>query len=131
MKQKVASFIFLATSVLIGLGAFGHASQWGKVVYPVIGSQVADPRMLHLLLAVWLFVSGAMLTFALALIWAWARIRRGERSVVVLPFGIGAFYLVFGLLSWFYVGNFFALFVALGALLAISTIGLLQTNARS
>jgi hypothetical protein len=122
MKQKIFSFVFLVTSIVIGLGAFGHAAQWWKVVYPVLGNRVSDPRMLNMLLAVWLFVSGGMLSFGLVLIWTWLRIRKGDRGVVVIPIGIAVFYFIFGALSWIYVGRFFALFVVLSALLFISTL---------
>ncbi len=127
MKQKISSFIFLATSIVIGLGAFGHAQQWWKVVYPAIGHRVSDPRMLNLLLAVWLFVSGGMLSFGLVLIWSWLRIGKGDRGVAVIPLGIAVFYFIFGVLSWVYVGRFFALFVVLSSLLFTSTLVL---NAR-
>jgi hypothetical protein len=122
MKQKIFSFVFLVTSTVIGLGAFGHAEQWWKVVYPVLGTRVPDPRMLHMLLAVWLFVSGGMLSFGLVLIWTWSRLRKGDRGVAVIPIGIAVFYFVFGVLSWLYVSGFFALFVVLGTLLLISTL---------
>jgi hypothetical protein len=122
MKQKIFSFVFLVTSIVIGLGAFGHAEQWWKVVYPVLGNRISDPRMLNMLLAVWLFVSGGMLSFGLVLIWTWLRIRKGDRGVAVIPIGIATFYFIFGVLSWIYVGRFFALFVVLGISLFISTL---------
>src|ERR1700728_2851317 len=122
MKQRIFSFVFLVTSIVIGLGAFGHAGQWWKVVYPVLGNRVSDPRMLNMLLAVWLFVSGSMLSFGLVLIWTWLQIRKGDRGVAVIPIGIAVFYFIFGVLSWIYVGRFFALFVVLGTLLFISTL---------
>jgi hypothetical protein len=122
MKQRIFSFVFLVTSIVIGLGAFGHAEQWWKVVYPVLGNRVSDPRMLNMLLAVWLFVSGGMLSFGLVLIWTWLRIRKGDRGVAVIPIGIAVFYFIFGVLSWIYVGRFFALFAVLGISLFISTL---------
>jgi hypothetical protein len=122
MKQRLFSFVFLVTSVVIGLGAFGHAEQWWNVVYPVLGNRVSDPRMLNMLLAVWLFVSGGMLSFGLVLIWTWLRIRKGDRGVAVIPIGIAVFYFIFGVLSWIYVGRFFALFAVLGISLFISTL---------
>jgi hypothetical protein len=131
VKKAIASFVFSATSVVIGLGAFGHAEQWWTVVYPAIGSRIPNPRMLNMLLAVWLFVSGGMLSFGLSLIWAWVRIRRGDRGVAVIPIGIAAFYLIFGILSWIHVGKFFALFVVLAALLFTSTLVLLPSKAGS
>jgi hypothetical protein len=127
MKRTIFSFLFLGTSIVIGLGAFGHAAQWWQVVYPVLGNRVSDTRMLNMLLAVWLFVSGGMLSFGLVLIWTWLRIRKGDRGVVVIPIGIAVFYFIFGVLSWIYVGRFFALFVVLSTLLCISTLVL---NAR-
>ena len=122
MKQRIFSFVFLVTSIVIGLGAFGHAGQWWKVVYPVLGNRVSDPRMLNMLLAVWLFVSGSMLSFGLVLIWTWLQIRKGDRGVAVIPIGIAVFYFIFGVLSWIYVGRFFALFMVLGISLFISTL---------
>jgi hypothetical protein len=122
MKQRIFSFVFLVTSIVIGLCAFGHAEQWWKVVYPVLGNRVSDPRMLNMLLAVWLFVSGGMLSFGLVLIWTWLRIRKGDRGVAVIPIGIAVFYFIFGVLSWIYVGRFFALFVVLSISLFISTL---------
>lgn len=74
-----------------------------------------------MLLAVWLFVSGGMLSFGLALMWTGFRIRKGDRGVVVIPIGIAVFYFIFGVLSWIFVGKFFALFVVLSTLLFIST----------
>jgi hypothetical protein len=128
MRYRIFSFIFLATSAVIGLGAFGHAQQWWTLVQPVLSSRIPDPRMLRMLLAVWLFVSGCMLGFALVLIWAWARIRKGDRGVAAIPIGIAAFYFVFGVLSWIGVGGFYAVFVILGASLFTSTLIL---NART
>src|ERR1700733_1592475 len=122
MKRKIFSFVFLVTSIVIGVVAFGHAEQWWKVVYPVLGNRVSDPKMLNMLLAVWLFVSGGMLSFGLVLIWTWLRIRKGDRGVAVIPIGIAVFYFIFGVLSWIYVGGFFALFVVLGISLFISTL---------
>jgi hypothetical protein len=122
MRQKISSFVFLATSIVIGLGAFGHAAQWWQVIYPDLGNRISDTRMLNMLLAVWLFVSGAMLSFGLVLIWTWLRIRRGDRGVVVIPIGIAVFYFIFGVLSWIYVGRFFALFVVLSTLLCIAAL---------
>jgi hypothetical protein len=120
VKQKIFSLVFVLTSIVIGLGAFGHAAQWWKVGYPLIGSRIANPRVLNMLLAVWMFVSGGMLSFGLVLLWSWRRIRHGDRGVVVIPIGISVFYLIFGVLSWLYVGPFYSLFVALAILLFMS-----------
>jgi hypothetical protein len=124
MWRKIFSLVFVLTSIFIGLGAFGHAGQWWQVVYPVLGNRIPDARMLNMLLAVWLFVSGSMLVFGLALLWSWRRLRKSDPSVRMIPIGIAVFYLIFGVSAWIYVGGFFALFVVLGCLLLISTWGL-------
>jgi hypothetical protein len=121
MKNNIFSGIFLITSLLIGLGAFGHASQWWKHIYPVIGSGIIDQHMLHLLLMVWLFVSACMLCFGIMLVWVWWRIRKGDRNLIFVPVVVGLLYLITGIVSWNYVAPFFALFVVLGGLLLIST----------
>jgi hypothetical protein len=131
VKQKIFSLVFVLTSIVIGLGAFGHAAQWWKVGYPLVGSRIANPRVLNMLLAVWLFVSGGMLSFGLVLLWSWRRIRHGDRGVVVIPIGISVFYFIFGVLSWLYVGPFYSLFVALAILLFMSGLVLSAGRAES
>ncbi len=131
MKQKIVSTLFFLTSIVIGLGAFGHASQWWKHVYPAIGGRITDSGMIHLLFAVWLFVSGCMLSFGLLLLWAWRRIRMGDRSLAFIPTVIGLFYVTTGVMSWIWVGRFFALFVVLGGLLLICTLAWNGDKART
>lgn len=122
MKQKISSYIFLLTSILIGLGAFGHASQWSKHVYPAIGNLIANQNIIRLLLAVWLFVSGCMIVFGVLLIIVWFRIRKGVKGLLFIPIVISILYFITGLLSWPLVDPFFALFVVLGVLLFISAL---------
>ena len=80
MKHKIASVIFLLTSISVGLGAFGHGHQWLKHVLPALGN--ADPGLVRLLELVWYWVSGAMFVFGCLLVWSWSRITRGERALL-------------------------------------------------
>jgi len=128
MIKKIFSFLFLLTSIFIGLGAFGHASQWTKHVYPAIGNLIQDEEMIRLLLAVWLFASGCMMAIGILLVWIWIRVNRGERNLLFIPITISVLYFITGILSWIFVGKFFALFVILGVLLFISALIMNRTE---
>ncbi|HKD54273.1 MAG TPA: hypothetical protein VKB72_08615 [Steroidobacteraceae bacterium] len=119
MKHKVASGIFLLTAISVGLGAFGHAHQWAKHVLPALGN--VDLSLVRLLALVWYWVSGAMLVFGCLLVWSWWRIRQGERALLILPWIVGAFYLVEGIYGALGLGAFFLLFVLQAVLLWGST----------
>jgi hypothetical protein len=115
MKLRVASVIFLLTAISVGLGAFGHGHQWAKHALPGLGN--ADPGLVRLLELVWYWVSGAMFVFGCLLVWSWRRIKRGERGFLVVPWIVGAFYLVEGIYGALGLGNFFLLFVVQALLL--------------
>jgi len=115
MKHKIASVIFLLTSISVGLGAFGHGHQWVKHVLPALGN--ADPGLVRLLELVWYWVSGAMFVFGCLLVWSWSRITRGERALLFVPWIVGVFYFVEGIYGALGLGNFFLLFVVQALLL--------------
>jgi hypothetical protein len=115
MKLRVASVIFLLTAISVGLGAFGHGHQWAKHALPGLGS--ADPGLVRLLELVWYWVSGAMFVFGCLLVWSWWRIKRGERGFLVVPWIVGAFYVIEGIYGALGLGNFFLLFVVQALLL--------------
>lgn len=115
MKHKLASAIFLLTTISVGLGAFGHGHQWAKHVLPALGP--ADSSVVRLLALVWYWVSGSMLVFAVLLIWSWWRIRQGERAPRVVPWVVGAFFLVEGIYGALGLGAFFLVFVLQAVLL--------------
>jgi len=118
MLRKVASGLFLLTSVLIGIGSLGHAYQ-----SRLLGRLRGDlrPELFELVQFVWLWASGAMAVFSALLLWSWWHIRRGDRSIGPAPWLIGTFYLVAGICGLHYVGAFFSLFIVLGATLCAAT----------
>lgn len=115
MKHKVASAIFLLAAISVGLGAFGHGHQWAKHVLPALGT--ADPGLIRLLALVWYWVSGAMFVFGALLVWSWWRIRQGGRALLIVPWVVGAFYLVEGIYGALGLGSFFLVFVVQAVLL--------------
>jgi len=118
MLRKLSSAIFLLTACVIGLGALGHGSQWGRHVYAAVSG--VDPQVVELLKLIWFWVSGTMLVFGALLIWVWWRIRQGDRNLFFIPWAVGAFYLVEGMCGVLYLGAFFALFIVLAVLLCAS-----------
>lgn len=127
MLRRIISSLFLLTSLSVGLGAFGHAPQWGKHVLPALGS--VDAQLIKVLALVWYWVSGTMLVLGALLVWAWWRLRRGDRSLVGIPIVIGIFYFVEGLYGALRVEQFFLLFVVQAVLLFGLSWGLLRLNA--
>src|SRR5947199_1616972 len=85
MKRKVSSLVFVLTAISIALGAFGHGSQWPKHVRADVAALA--PETIRLLALVWYWVSGTMLVFGLLLLWAWWRMRQGDRSLSRLAGG--------------------------------------------
>lgn len=131
MLRKIASILFLLTSLVIGLGAFGHDSNMAKVAAEFAKFPAFDVHMMKVITIVWRFCSGCMLTFGLILVWTWWRIYKGARDVFVVPYAIGLLYLASGALSVLYSGiAFFWLFVVLGTLL-IATSWALATGGSS
>jgi hypothetical protein len=115
MIRKLLSALFLLTAISVGLGAFGHGSQWPRHVAPALTG--LDAHMLELLELVWYWVSGAMFTLGALLVWTWWRMRRGETNLVFVPWMIGAFYFVEGVYGAVYLGTFFLVFVVQAGLL--------------
>lgn len=119
MGHRIASAVFLITSLVIALGAAGHAHQWSVHVQPALGALPA--QLVRLLELVWFWVSGAMAVFGVLLVWAWRRIARRERALYPLPWVIGIFYLIEGVFGAWYLGAFFSVFIVLALLLFAST----------
>lgn len=127
MLRKIASVLFLLTALVIALGAIGHDSHAARLAIE-LGKQALDPHDVTVIILVWHFVSGCMIVFGALCVWAWWSARRGARGVFFVSDLIGLFYIVAGLLSVRYSGiAFFWLFVALGALLIITSLPLRRT----
>lgn len=118
MKRKLFSAVFLLTAISVGLGAFGHGSQWSKHVLPAVSG--VDAQMIKLLALIWYWVSGTMLVFGILLIWTWWRLGRGDRNLGFVPWMIGIFYFIEGLYGATHLGLFFLLFVVQAVLLCAS-----------
>lgn len=118
MTRQFASALFLLTAITVGLGAFGHGHQWSAHVLPALRG--LDPQIVELLKLVWFWVSGAMFTFGVLLVWAWSRLRRGEQQSAVLPAVVGVFYCAEGIYGALYLGKFFLLFAVQAVLLWIT-----------
>jgi hypothetical protein len=122
MTGKIFSFVFLIVGIVIGLGAFGHTSAV-RHVHKAMDPLPVDPNVATMIYVVWYFVSGCMLLFGLALIWAWLRVRVGDGSLLSVAFLIGFLYLAAGIGGMIYRHGdmFMAFFVLLGSLLLISS----------
>jgi len=119
MTRKFFSGLFLITSLVVGLGAFGHGHQWSSHVNGRLDS--VDPHIVELLALIWFWVSGTMLVFGALLLWCWWKLRRGDASLVAVPWIAGGFYILAGIWGALTVAPFFWLFPVLGALLWLST----------
>src|SRR5438105_3350499 len=78
------------------------------------------PDTIRLLALVWYWVSGTMLVFGLLLLWAWWRMRQGDRSPAFLAGLVGAFYCAEGILGAASLGPFFLIFVVQAVALCAS-----------
>jgi hypothetical protein len=123
--RKLASGILLLTSVSVALGALGHGLEWSHAL-PAL--RTLEPHLLAVLRLVWFWVSGAMLSLGVLLVWAWWRLRRGDTRAAVVPWVSGLFYLLAGVYGATYVGAFFLIF-AVQAVLLFSTTWVLQRPA--
>src|ERR1700756_4286310 len=56
-----------------------------------------------------IWVSGAVFTLGVLLVWAWWRMEGGETNLAFVPWMIGAFYFVEGVYGAVYLGAFFLL----------------------
>jgi hypothetical protein len=117
--RKFLSGIYLLTAISIGLGAFGHGSQWSRHMLPTLKGVGAD--VLSVLVLVWYWVSGAMLVFGVLLILAWWGSERGDAALAFVPWIVGAFYLVAGIYGAACVGAFFFVLVVQAMLLFATT----------
>lgn len=125
MARKIASLVFLFTSVVIALGAFGHDSNARHLSEEFAKAPEIDANVVLIVNAVWHFCSGCMFVLGAICVWDWWRIRAGARDAYFAPSLIGVFYVISGVATVAYTGKpFFWLFVVLGALLLASTLAL-------
>lgn len=118
MDRRLFSGLFLVTSLIVALGSFGHGHQWSSHVSSALAG--VDSKTMDLLELIWLWVSGTMLVFGVLLLWCWWKLRRGDASLVVIPWVVGGFYILAGIWAALWIAPFFWLFPVLGALLWLS-----------
>jgi len=124
MARKIASIVFLLTSIVIALGAFGHDSNARRLAEEFAKAPALDAGTVSIVIAVWHFCSGCMFVLGAICVWNWWRIRAGAHAYFA-PSLIGVFYVITGAATVAYTGKpFFWLFVVLGALLLGSTLAL-------
>jgi hypothetical protein len=132
MTRKVFSATFLLIGVLIGLGAYGHGFVGRGTIDAELDKFQIGRDVYTMLYVVWYFVSGCMALFGLTILWAWARLRRGDPSLLFVAYLIGVLYLASGVGGMIYMqGDPFGimtLFILEGALLLISTFVLSRTT---
>jgi hypothetical protein len=118
MAKKIASVVYIVDSLVIGLGGFGHGSQAAHV-HAALDGLAIDPNVASMIFVVWYFVSGCMLTFGALLLWAWWRLRAGDRRPLAVPLLIGALYSGIGVFGLIYRAGdpFMGFFLVLGLLL--------------
>jgi hypothetical protein len=119
--RTLASVVFLVDSLIIGLGAFGHGLQAGRV-HEVLDPFPIEPDLGSMIYVVWYFVSGCMLTFGVTLVWVWQRLRSGDTGPWFVAVLIGVLYTGIGVFGLVYRSGdpFMAFFVALGIVLLAS-----------
>ena len=128
MLTRLASIVFLLDAIAIGLGGFGHGASV-RHLHAAIDQFPIEANMHSMLYVVWYFVSGCMFAFCLILIWAWRRVRAGDRYPLGIAAIIGVLYLAIGAFGLVYRNGdpFMATFIVLGGLLLISGYGMSRT----
>jgi uncharacterized membrane protein HdeD (DUF308 family) len=118
MLRIISLSVFLIVSIVIGLGAFGHAHAVHNV-HEAIDQFPINSAISQTLYIVWYFVSGAMLAFGVTLLWIWFRLRARDTSSLFPAFVIGALYVIFGVCAAIYRPGdpFWFVFIILGILL--------------
>jgi len=124
--RRIASIVFVLTSVLIALGSLGHDSNAAKLHAEFDKFPALDATAVAVMIAVWHFCSGCMAVLGLICLGVWWRAtRHGERAAFFASDLIGAFYAIVGIVSVPYTGKpFFWVFTALGVMLILASLPL-------
>lgn len=120
----LASVAFLTIGILNGLGAVGHSFMGRLAVDAELAKFPVASNVLTMLYAVWYFVGGCMALFACTILWAWFRLRRGERGLLFATALIGILYMATGVGGFAYRHGdpFFLVFIVEGSLLTVSSL---------
>jgi len=120
--RALISTVYVAMAVLMMAGAYGHGFLGRKVIDAELARYPIDEGVYTMLYVVWYFVSGCMLLFGIAAIWAWLRARRGDPRAMFVVYLIAVLYVVSGVggLIYRHGAAFHYVFIVQGALLGLS-----------
>jgi len=121
MLRGCSSYVILIVGIVIGLGAFGHASAV-RNVHAAVDQCPIDAAIRGTLYIVWYFVSGCMLLFGSLIVWIWFRLRVEDTNSLFIAFLIGLLYVLTGAggLIHRHGDPFWLFFVLLSLLLLVS-----------
>jgi len=121
LARGTLSAVYLAMAALMIAGAYGHGFVGRKVIDAELARYPIDEGVYTMLYVVWYFVSGCMLLFGIAAIWAWLQARRGESRPMFVVYLIAALYIVSGIggLIYRHGAAFHYVFIVQGALLGL------------
>jgi hypothetical protein len=124
--EKFASAALLVLGILIALGAYGHGFVGRLPIDAELAKHPIERDTFQMLYVVWHFVTGAMILCGGALIWAWVRVRRGDRQALFVVTLVGALYLAVGVGGIVYRNGdpFMMVFIVEGALILLTAWGL-------
>lgn len=120
--HNIASAILFVLGIVVALGAYGHGFVGRLAIDAELAKFPIQHDVLQMVYVVWHFVTGSMVVFGAALLWAWSRIRRGDRAPLTLVTFIGALYLLVGVVGIVYRNGdpFMAVFITEGALVLLA-----------
>ncbi|HEY0709851.1 MAG TPA: hypothetical protein VGG33_23765 [Polyangia bacterium] len=120
--EKFASSALLVLGILLALGAYGHGFVGRLPIDAELAKHAIERDTFQMLYVVWHFVTGAMLLCGGALVWAWFRVRRGDRQPLFVVTLVGALYLAVGVGGIVYRNGdpFMMVFIIEGALVLLS-----------
>ena len=126
--RALLTTIYLAMALLMIAGAYGHGFLGRKSIDVELARFPIDEGVYTMLYVVWYFVSGCMLLFGIAAIWAWLQLRRGERRAMFVVYLIALLYVVSGIggLIYRHGAAFHYVFIVQGALLGLCGYGLVR-----
>ena len=132
--RAVLTAIYLAMALLMIAGAYGHGFLGRKSIDIELARYPIDEGVYTMLYVVWYFVSGCMLSFGIAAIWAWLQLRRGGQRAMFVVYLIALLYVASGIggLVYRHGAAFHYVFIVQGALLGLCGFGLVREyDARS
>lgn len=125
MKRSITSSLYLVSGILIALGGLGHSFGAVDQIHEAFAKVSLDPRIVHLIVAVWHFAGASMVSLGALVLRGWWNARQGRPLDPTVPVVLGVFYVGYGLAALAWMGEpFWSVFVAYGMLAGLSGWGL-------